>query len=223
MIELAVKSCPVTGGEADESSFEYALALAQGVIYWDVVWDQLSSQLVSHDIEIGEDYVPRPRELPELDQVTNRYQQYLADRKRANEMRQDEALLLPFGTHERESVRLWLEDLGLSELDRCLDAECGYSLVDYYRFIDVLVKRAVTEGYDVLALDRSEFVSECRDAHGIRESAVTALLDDFSLSRRVTGDVPTVEIFSIGRRKRDSRFLRRPIIELVRDGRPDLV
>ena len=41
---------------------------------------------------------------------------------------------------------------------------------------------------------------------------MNAIIKDFTLSKDVIHDVPATEIFSTGRRNRDSRFIRRPIV-----------
>ena len=56
LIELAVKSCDLSGFQADEKDCDYMLALAQLVVGWDSVWDQFSTELFPQEIVIGEDH-----------------------------------------------------------------------------------------------------------------------------------------------------------------------
>ena len=133
------------------------------------------------------------------------------------------SLTLPYEDFESESILLWLEADGLSDLSECLETEMGYSLVDYFRFMYETCFRATVDGFDFVGLDHNQIMLECRDILDIPERNFRALIEDFTLSAQTLSEVPTTEIFSIRRRKRDSRLMRRPILMFGPPGRPVLM
>ena len=212
LIELAVKCCDLSGVQADEKDCDYMLALAQMIISCDSVWDQFSTELFSQEIVIGEDHSFNPQPIHRPFQAMQNYIQYVSDKIRMDEIRREDSLALPYEDFESESILLWLKADGLSDLSECLKTEIGYSLVDYFRFMYEICLRATVDGFNFVGLNRNQIILEARDELGIPERNSRALIEDFTLSAQTLSDVPTTEIFSIKRRRRDSRLMRRPIM-----------
>ena len=212
LIELGLKSCDLSGAQADEKDCDYMLALAQVIVGWDFIWDQFSTELFSQEIVIGEDYSFSPQPLHQPYKAMQDYQQYISDKNRVDEFHRADSLTLPYEDSEPRSILLRIENEGLSELNACLQTEMGYSLVDYIRIVYALRNRAMIDDFDLVGLDRTKVTMECRDILSIPEPNSRALIEDFTLSARTLSEVPTTEIFSVRRRRRDSRLMRRPIV-----------
>ena len=212
LIELAVKSCELSGVQADKSDSDYIFALAHAIINWDLAWDQFSMEPPSQEIVIREDYSFDSQPINWTDKAMQRYSQYISDMNRINEIHRDNLLVLPYEDSEPESILLWLKSVGLLDLSECLETEIGYSLVDYFRFMYGICSWAVIDGFDFAGCDHEQAILECRRILGIPELNSRALIEDFSLSAHTLSEVPTTEIFSVGRRNRDTRFMRRPIM-----------
>lgn len=212
LTELGLKSCEVSGVQAYEKDCDYMLALAQLIVGWDFIWDQFTTELFSQEIVIGEDYSFNPQPLPRPYKAMQAYQQYISEKNRIDEIHRAESLTLPYEDFEPRSILLRLENEGLSELNACLQTEMGYSLLDYIRFVYALCNRAMIDEFDLVGFDLTEIIVECQDILGIPEPNARALIEDFTLSAQTLGEVTTTEIFSVRRRRRDSRLMRRPIV-----------
>ena len=214
LIELAVKCCNETGAPLDEEGRDYLLALALQAIGWDYIWDQFSLGFFRQEVVIGQTYEFRPQELSGKYHAAQReYEKDIAARKRMMEILHDGGIVLPNdGYFHRESLLLWVREAGFLGLDGCLNSGVGYSLIDYLLFRNAALDVAISKGFDIVGLERTQFVSYCIDLLGFEESAIDALIEDFALSKGLMCSVPSTQIFSTGRRNRDSRFIRRPIV-----------
>ena len=213
LIELAVKCCDESGVPLDEEGCDFLLALAIQAVDWDHSWDQFSLGMFEQGVSIGQAYEFKLQELPERYQKAQReYEKDVAARKRIMEISQDEGIVVPDGVFQRKSLSLWIKESGFLELDSCLETEIGYSLTDYMLFRNAALGTAIVNEVDIVGLIYSRVVLESVTSLGLEESAIIALIEDFALSKSVVGGVPSTEIFSTGRRNRDSRFIRRPIV-----------
>ncbi len=219
LLELAVKCCDESGVPLDEEGRDYLLALGFQAVCWDYVWDQFSLGFFGQELVISQSYEFRPQRIDaKYHKAQREHTKYIATRKRLMESSQDQGLILPNGGHfHRESLSTWLrnESPHFPELDSRLSSEVGYSLIDYLLLRNALVKFAVDAEPHIVEVS-TQVVSGRVGFFGVEESAIFAILKDFALSREVVCDVPSAKIFSVGRRNRDSRFIRRPIL-LVTD------
>ena len=51
-----------------------------------------------------------------------------------------------------------------------LAEQIGYSLADYITFVDSLLQISIDNDFDVCALDRDRFITDCHELRGIRIS-----------------------------------------------------
>lgn len=213
LIELAVKCCDEAGVPLDEEGRNFLLALAVQAIVWDQIWDQFfSAVMFEQEVIIGQTYEFKPQDLPgKYHKAQRDYEKDVAARKRIMEISQDEGIALP-DRYSRHSLSLWIKNSGLMELDSCLNSEIGYSLVDYLLFRNAALSVCISTDFDIVGLECTQFVSDCVNLLGIEESAINAAIEDFALSKPVVCNVPSTDIFSTGRRNRDSRFIRRPVV-----------
>ena len=223
LIELGVKYCELSGAEAEEKDCDYMLALALLTVGWDFIWDQFSTELFSQEIVIGEDYSFNPQPIHRPYKAMQDYQQYITDKSRIDEIHREDSLTLPYEDFEPKSILLWLKADGLSDLSECLETEMRYNLVDYFRFMYQICFRATVDEFDFVGLDHKQLMLECRDILGIPERNFSALIEDFTLSAQTLSEVPATEIFSVRRRRRDSRLMRRPIVMIGPPGQSVLM
>ena len=218
LIELTVKCCDSSGVSIDEETFDFLIALAQQAIAWDYVWDQFNTNLFEQDIVIEKDYAFKPQEITGAASLMRAYKGYLAARIRRQEIYEEEQIATPYPEFGRESLISSVESLGLKELDHCLRSTVRYGLVDHLEFVYALSNVALLDRVDIAGLDFETFKLECRQMYGLHFSTLDELAKDFSLSRQSIGQVDSTRIFSVERRNRDSRFMRRPLV-LIENGR----
>lgn len=223
LIELAIRSCGSSGVLVDEDHYDYLLSLGYQAIGWDAIWDQLSSPVFLQTIQIEDDYSLKPIPNRQASRAVEAYKSYLSRRARLNEIHQDHPLIDLVIDSGRESVARLLANSDLAGINGCLDEQIGYSLADYITFVDALVQISIGNNYDICALDLENFVTDCHELGGISKSSSQALIRDFALSVEGIRQVPVRDLFSVGRRNRDSRFMRRPVAVLNLEGTPVLV
>ena len=218
LIELAVRSCGASEFLVDEDRCDYLLSVGYQAIGWDAIWDQLSSPLFPQTIEIQEDYNLKAIPSRQASKAVEDYERYLSTKARLNEIRQDNPLIVPVMDSGRESVAGMFADGGMPRIDSCLAEQIGYRLDDYITFVDFLAQIAIHNHLDICALDRDRFIMECYNSCGIRISSIQALIRDFTLSVETTRQDSVRTLFSVGRRNRDSRFVRRPVVAFNYEG-----
>ena len=223
LIELAIRSCSSSGLLVDEDHYDYLLSLGYQAIGWDAIWDQLSSPVFPQIIQIEEDYRLKPIPNRQASKAVEDYKRYLSTRTRLNEIHQDHPSIVPVTDSGRESVARMLANSDIAEIDGCLAEQIGYSLADYITFVDSLLQISIDNDFDVCALDRDRFITDCHELRGIRISSSEALIRDFALSVETTRQVSVRALFSVGRRNRDSRFVRRPVAVLNHEGTAMLI
>ena len=218
LTELAIRSCGSSGLLVDEDHYDYILSLAYQAIAWDAIWDQLSSPVVPQIIHIEEDYGLNPIPNPRASKAAEEYENYLFTRSRLNEIHQGHPSIVPVTDTGRESVARMLAYSDIAGIDSCLAEQLGYSLADYVTFVDCLTQISLETDYDVCGLDLNRFVMNCHELRGISISSSQSLIRDFALSVKSIRQVSVTEMFSVGRRNRDSRFVRRPMSVFSRQG-----
>ena len=211
LTELAIKSCGSSGLLVDEDHYDYLLSLAYHAIAWDAIWDQLSSPVFPQIIQIEEDYGLKPIPNPQASKAAELYESYLTTRRRRNEIYLDHPSIVPAMDINRHSLARMLANSDFAEIDGCLSEQVGYSLAEYMIFVDRLTQISIDSTYDVCGLDLNRFIIYCHKLDGIQISSIQALIRDFTLSVESTRQVSVREMFSVGRRNRDSRFVRRPV------------
>ena len=218
LIELAIRSCGSSELPIDEDHYDYLLSLGYQAIGWDAIWDQLSSPVFPQTIQIADDYSLKPIPNRQASKAVEDYKGYLSTRARLNEIHQDHPLIDLVMDSGREPVARMLANSDIAGIDSCLDEQIGYSLADYITFVDALAQISIGNNYDICALDLDSFVTDCHRLGGIRISSSQALIRDFALSVDITRQVSVRVLFSVGRRNRDSRFVRRPVAVLNHEG-----
>ena len=214
LIELAIRSCSSSGLPANEGQVDCLLSLGYQAISWDTIWDQLSSPVFPQTIQIEDDYSFKPITNRRASKAAEDYRSYLSTRARVNEIHQDHPLIGLVMDPGREPFARLLANSDLAGIDSCLDEQIGYSLADYFTFVDSLAQISIVNDYDICGLDLDSFVTNCYMRSGIRLSSSQALIKDFALSAENTRQVSVRALFSVGRRNRDSRFVRRPVAVL---------
>ena len=223
MTELAIKTCGHTGIEIGEDHFNYLLALAFRAIAWDSIWDQFNVQLFPQVIVVSEDFTLTPVLHDKAIRARDAYTQYLINRHRVREIELDELPVPPNPDALSDWLDFAVDNSDLGELHQCLIAEIGYGLTDYLKFVRALVEALIVSGGLVAVLDARHFLDNCFDQYGLESSTTETLLRDFTLAEDTVDGVSARDIFSIGRRKRDTRFVRRPILDLSYEGNPMLL
>ena len=111
-----------------------------------------------------------------------------------------------------------LANSDIAGIDSCLVEQIGYSLADYITFVDSLAQISIDTDLDICVLDRDRFISDCHELRGVSIPSSQELIRDFALSAESVRHVPVGALFSVGRRNRDSRFVRRPVAALNHEG-----
>lgn len=215
LVELAIKTCDNTGVEIGEDQCDYLLALAFQAIAWDSVWDQLNVQLFPQVIAVGSDFTLNPVLHDKAARARDAYTLYLSNRHRVREIQQDELPAAPSSSTMGDWFDSCVDNSDYKDLDECLVAELGYGLADYLKFVEVVTQSLAANGVLVGAFDCEDIADACLTIQGLDESVTKALLRDFTLSGDTIKEATVRDIFSVGRRKRDSRFVRRPILRLA--------
>ena len=218
LIELAIRSCGSSGVFVDKDHFDYLLSLGYQAISWDTAWDQFSSPMFPQTIRIDDDYSLKPIPNLQAAKAAEDYERYLSTRARLNEIHQDHPSIVPVTDFGRESVERMLANSDIAGIDVCLAEQIGYSLADCIIFVDSLAQISIANNYDICTLDLDNFVTDCHKLGGIGISSSQALIRDFALSVEITRQVSVRKLFSVGRRNRDSRFVRRPVTVLNHKG-----
>lgn len=218
LIELAIRSCGSSGVFVDEDHLDYLLSLGYQAISWDTAWDQFSSPLFPQAIQIEEDYRLKPIPNLQASKAVEDYERYLSTRARLNEIHQDHPSIVPVTDFGRESVERVLANSDIAGIDSCLVEQIGYGLADYIIFVDSLAQISIDTDLDICVLDRDLFIADCHELRGVSMSSCQELIRDFALSVESARHVPVRELFSVGRRNRDSRFVRRPVAALNHEG-----
>ena len=218
LIELAIRSCGSSGVFVDEDHYDYLLSLGYQAIGWDAIWDQLSSPVFPQAIQIEEDYRLRPIPNLQASKAVEDYERYLSARARLNEIHQDHPSIVPVTDFGRESAERMLANSDIAGIDSCLVEQIGYSLADYITFVGSLAQISIDTDLDICVLARDRFIADCHELRGVSISSSQELIRDFALSVESVRHVPVGALFSVGRRNRDSRFVRRPVAALNHEG-----
>lgn len=221
--ELAIKTCGHTGIEIGEDHFSYLFALAIQAIAWDSIWDHFNVQLFPQVIVVSDDFTLTPIPHDKTTRALDAYTSYLVNRHRIREIELDELPVPPNPDALSDWLDFAVQTSDLRELHQCLITEFGYGLTDYLKLVRALVEALNESGGPVAVLDARHFLDNCFDQHGLENSNTEALLRDFTLAEDTVDDISARDIFSVGRRKRDTRFVRRPILDLSYEGNPILL
>ena len=209
LIEIGIKCCESFGDEVSESRLDRLTAKACVILEWDIAWELIAHGVMPHELTVGSDLAVT---------VKPTHRTVLA-------MRAYQEAMLPWDIEEDSH---WL-DVALSEktgecsgyfespeddaLNGPMVEELGYSMTDWKRYFLGLIT-SFDHGEYLKAIRKDELGDYLLSQRGIDRQRLDSILLDHALSKETLEPYGLNDLRPAEHARRDSRLLRRPVVEL---------
>ena len=217
LIEICVKCCQPYGTEASESKLDFLIELARTILEWDTLWESIYSGVLQHEVAVHPDFNLTYSPTWQAEASINAYKQSVVrwkvdeDRNWTNDVFQATKPIA--GLPVEETLRRIATGPEWGPLSKAMEAELGYSAIDWMRYsIGLLDFFGYTEYIKVVPKDElCEFMSR---KWRLAPKRFEILLTDHALSKRILSDYSLDYLRPSQYARRDTRLVRRPVVLL---------
>ena len=220
LIEICVKCCQPCGTKASESKLDLLIELARTILEWDTSWESIYYGVIQHEVNVHPDFNLTCRPTGQTAAAVNAYRQSIVrwkadeDRNWTNDIFQPrQARTKSSNLTVEENLSLIVRDLEWGPLSKAMEAELGYSAIDWLRYsFGLLDSFEYTEYIKVIPKDElCEFMSR---KWRLTPERFDILLTDHALSKQILSDNSLDQLRPTQHARRDTRLIRRPVVLL---------
>jgi hypothetical protein len=220
LIEMSIKYCKDQGSTRGPSDLDFLIGLSSRLAMLDEHLETLYYRIVPYAIVIAPDFTMhcgmRSEARAAIDEFEKHDKAHMAQADRDFIDQQNESFL-----NKVMGQEIGVDDFrglpGFCTLDQAMTEELGYGVFDYLNFVKGCMGLFGEKEYlKPIAVPRLTRLLKC--AVGLNREKVESLLRDHALSRATVEALSRKEMMPFESYKRDSRLLRRPLLEVNHRG-----
>ena len=212
LIEITVKFCDTHGETVTARKFDRLVELARAVGEWDMIWEHIHRNVITHEITVGSDFTVTPQTTPRANKMQQAYWTALAPNTAEWEREEFERFQNRNAATSPEETIEMLASMGL---DPALTLEQGYGMSDWAKFCFGLIDSFGHYEYRK-AIKFASLESFLAQKWDLPPDRLPPLLRDFGLSKETVSAIDIKQLRPAEFGRRDSRLLRRPVVVLYR-------
>jgi hypothetical protein len=211
LLEMAVKYCGDRGRTSENSRLDYLIWLASRIVGLDEHLERIHDNIIPYEIIVAPDFTIHGG-------ITNTAKAAIdnfvdAEKSHAVQAQLDFADELKMGNRPEVTEDDFRALPGMTILDGALVEELGYGIFDWLNYFKGCMSLFGENDFlKIIGVPR--FKRHLRDMVGLESDKVELILKDHALSQAVVKDLTHDDLMPMENYKRDSRFLRRPVLEI---------
>jgi hypothetical protein len=217
---MAIKCCGDQGLTNVASSLDFLIGLSNGITMLDQHLETIHYRILPYAIVITPDFSIHAGIKKEASAAINEFEK----RKKAHMAQADRdfldeqnKLFLDRITRQEIKADDFLDFPEVVTLNQAMTEELGYSMFDYLNFAKGCTSLfREKEHLKIMAVPY--FTRLLRQAVGLTREKVESLLRDHALSQTTVAALTRKDMMPVERYRRDSRLLRRPLLEVIYKG-----
>jgi len=215
LLEMAIKCCRDQGLTSGGSRLDFLIGLSISIVMLDALLDNIHYQIIPYEITIDPNFSI-------YGGITNQARVAIDNFKKYEE------------THMAQADRDFIDNLsrvmgpeikvddfraipGIVPLDKAMTEELGYGIFDWLNYskgcLSLFGEKEFLKLIGVPRLTR-----HLRDMVGLNSEKIELILQDHALSQATVKDLSRDDMMPFANYKRDSRLLRRPLLEINHGG-----
>jgi len=215
LLEMAIKCCGDQGLTSGGSGLDFLISLSTRIVMLDEYLDTIYYRIIPYEITIDQDFSIHGG-------ITNRAKVALDNFEKYEETQMAQAdrdfvdnLKMSMGQETKvDDLRTFPE---LVTLDKAMTEELGYGIFDWLNYVEGCMSLfGEIEYLKIIGVPR--LTRHLRDVVGLNPEKVELLLRDHALSQANIKALTRKDMMPIENYKRDSRLLRRPLLEISHGG-----
>jgi len=215
LLEMAVKCCGDHGLSSGGSKLDFLIGLSTRIVTLDEHLDTICYQIIPYQITVDPNFSTYGGITKQASVAIDNFEKY--EETHMAQAQQDfiDNLNQVMGPEIKvDDFRAFPE---LIPLDKAMTEELGYGIFDWLSYVKGCVSSfGEKEFLKVIGVPR--LMRHLRDTVGLNPEKVELLLQDHALSQATVKDLTRDDMMPIANYKRDSRLLRRPLLEISRRG-----
>ena len=220
LLEMAIKCCGDQGLTSGASGLDFLIGLSSRIVMLDEHLETIHYQIVPYEIIIAPDFSVHGRIKSEasvaIDEFEKHEKTHMAQADRDFVDQQNKSFLDKIMGQEvkMDDFRNFPE---LVTLDQAMTQELGYGIFDYLNYIKgCMVLFREKEHRKIISVP--QLTKHLKRVVGLNREKVESLLRDHTLSRATVEALTREDMMPFESYKRDSRLLRRPLLEISHRG-----
>jgi len=211
LLEMAVKHCGSDGLAIGGSRLDFLIGLSIRIIMLDEHLDSVYHRIVPYEITVAPDFSIAGGITRKARVAIDNFREY--EKPHAAQADRDfiDNLNRVMGPEIKvDDFRKFPE---LATLDKAMTEELGYGIFDWLNYVDGC-KSIFGENEFLKVTGVPRIMRHLRDTVGLKAEKVELLLQDHALSQANVKDLTRDDMMPIANYRRDSRLLRRPLLEI---------
>lgn len=215
LLEMAVKCCGDHGLTSGGSGLDFLIGLSTRIVMLDEYLDTIYYRIVPYEITIAQDFSIHGGFTDWARGAIDNFEKYEKTHMAQAERDFVDNLTMSMGQEIKvDDFRAFPE---LVTLDQAMTEELGYGIFDWLNYVKGCMSLFGGKEYlKVIGVPR--LTRRLRDMVGLNPEKVELLLRDHALSQATVKDLTRKKMMPIESYKRDSRLLRRPLLEISHGG-----
>ena len=216
LLEIAIKCCKGQGLTGGASSLDFLIGLSTGTVMLDEHLTFLYHRIIPYEIIIAPDFSIHGGIKREANAAIADFERYkktqMAQADKDFVEQQNESFLDKIKGQEVkvDDFRTFPE---LVNLDQAMTEELGYGMLDYLNYAKGCMSLFREKDYlKIISVPR--LTRQLKQKVGLNREKVESLLRDHALSQATVEALTRKEMMPFERYRRDSRLLRRPLLEV---------
>ena len=215
LIEYCVKNCSDNGRKLAAAKEERLIALAVECFLWDFGWENISRDVFAYEFEISSNFEPSFGLTQHSQRAKTKFHSELipyvqrSDNRLADSVRLTKDRIRPQDI--KANANRAAEYFDVEVLEEAMERELGYRFSDWAKYAYGLIDSFGEHEYfkTIGSKKLSKFMSQ---EWGLDPYRFNRILNDHALSNAAVADLGIHDLEPVGKARRDSRLLRRPVL-----------
>ncbi|MGM0687141.1 MAG: hypothetical protein ACQET3_09255, partial [Promethearchaeati archaeon] len=220
LLEMAIKHCSDQGSAAVASSRDFLIRLSAGIVMLDEHLTFLCHQVIPYEITIDPDFSIHGGIRDEANAAIDDFERY----ERTQMAQADNDFVEQHNERFLDKIRgqeVKLDDFRtfpeLVNFDQAMTEELGYGMLDYLSYAKGCMSLFGEKDY-LKTISVPRLTGQLKQEVDLNREKVESLLRDHALSQATVAALTREEMMPFERYRRDSRLLRRPLLEVNHRG-----
>lgn len=211
LLEMAVKHCGSDGLTSGGSRLDFLIGLSIRIVMLDEHLDSIYHRIVPYEITVAPDFSIKGGITGKARVAIDNFRK--SEKPHAAQADRDfiDKLNHVMGPEIKvDDFRTFPE---LVTLDKAMTEELGYGIFDWLNYIKGCIS-IFSENEFLKVIGVPRLMRHLRDMVGLKSETAELLLQDHALSQATVKDLTREEMMPMANYRRDSRLLRRPLLEI---------
>ena len=214
LLESAIKCCDDHGWVTGVSKLDFLIAVASEVIMLDEHLESIYNQIIPYEITIDESYNIHAGIASKSIDAIDKFRK--STEPHAVQANWDFLERLKHINGPKIKINDFITIPELHALDKAMDEELGYGLFDWLNYAQGCLQMFSERDF-LMVIGVPRFKRKLKDTVGLSSEKVDLLLMDHAISKNTVNDLSRNDMMPISNYRRDSRLLRRPLLEITQD------